>query len=190
MNRQAFLLVAIVGVCLLRPESGYAQPPNRLLNGVYVFNTSGQAQLVEDEHCAARGLVVAALTKGHLLFDGAGRITGNAGISIGATSCTAENYGVAGTYTVTGTDGNSFRAEGVLQFHFQGRPAACGGTILTAQPFSLIGTRTEKAAQTFEIHTSGAGDGSSYAEGPPPGPLSCTATIANFVTDGTGSKNP
>ncbi|MGD9765787.1 MAG: hypothetical protein AB7V27_18995 [Candidatus Binatia bacterium] len=180
----------MVATLLVLRAAGHAQSSNRLLDGVYVFNSSGQAQLVADAGCAARGLVAAALTNGHLQFNGNGGVTGGAGISIGATTCTALNYNLTGTYMVTGSDANSFQAEGVLTFHFQGRPAACGGTILTGQPFSLIGTRNGGKAVSFTIHTSGAGDGSTYAEGPPAGPLTCTAGVVNFVTEGTGTRNP
>ena len=153
-----------------------------------------------------RTLVAAALSIWSLVFAGSARAAtavacvgdsitegsgwpAKLGTKLGA-EFSVMNYGVSGTYTVTGADGNSFRAEGVLNFHFQGRPAACGGTILSAQPFSLIGTRSEGRAVSFTIHTSGAGDGSTYAEGPPPGPLDCTAKVVNFITEGTGTRNP
>ena len=163
---------------------------NNLLSGTYTFATDGRAQLTGlTGDCAATGLVAAGLTQGFIIFDGDGRIgpQGNVGISIGVTTCTFPNYGLSGTYEVTARDADSFTANGTLTMTFQGRPADCSGTVLVDQPFSLIGNIPE---HSFTIQTSGAGEESSYAEAPPPGPSNCTAKIANFITSGTGTQNP
>jgi hypothetical protein len=166
----------------------FAPPDNdELLSGIYTFSTTGQGQLTEPiGPCDATGLVAAGLSAGLFIFDGNGRITGNSvGISIGTTSCTSPNYNVSGTYEVTDSDFDSFTATGKFTMTFVGRPAACAGTLLVEQPFTIIGNIPE---ETIEISTFGAGEGSSYAEAPPPGPTTCTATISNFITSGTGAK--
>ncbi len=189
MIRKALVIVTLIGPLFLSRHEVSAQgPDNGLLRGFYAFHTTGQAELTNAGSCSASGLVAAGITDGFVNFDGMGRISqGQAGISIGATSCTSANYSVTGTYAVTARDEDSFTATGALTYSFQGRPAACSGTILKVQPFSLIGRISDNS---FTIQTSGAGEGSTYAEGPPPGPLTCTARIANFITSGTGTKNP
>ncbi|MBI4468205.1 MAG: hypothetical protein HY650_02675 [Acidobacteria bacterium] len=189
MIKKALVIIMLIGPPFLAENGGCAQgSDNELLSEFYAFHTTGQAQLAKDEACSVHGLVAAGITDGFISFDGGGRIIqGEAGISIGATSCTSPNYSVSGTYRVTARDQDSFTATGTLTYSFGGRPAACSGTFLNAQPFSLIGRISDSS---FTIQTSGAGGGSTYAEGPPQGPLTCSATVVNFVTSGTGTKNP
>jgi len=137
------------------------------------------------------GMVTAALTDGAIRLDGHGNLSGsNLGISIGATDCSSPNFSFAGQYTVQKTDSGvkTIEATGMLTMTFQGRPAACYGTALINQPFTLVATLVEGKASNFTIETSGIGSGSIYTEAPPPGPASCTAPILNFVTSGTGKR--
>jgi hypothetical protein len=130
--------------------------------------------------------VAAALT-GYIIFNGQGSFTqGNIGISVGATSCTYPNFGVTGTYDILTSDADSFAGTGTFTMHFQGQGAQCAGTRLISQSFAVNGNRLDG---TITIQTFGGGEGSTYAEGPPPGPVACTATIANFLTSGSGSHN-
>lgn len=190
MKRALVITAMLIESLFLVQNRAYAQASNNaLLSGFYSFHTAGQAQLSTPTSgsCAATGLVVAGLD-GSIFFDGHGNFQqGNTAISIGATSCSSPNYSIFGTYNVTGRDGNSFAATGTLSTRFQGRPAACLGTGLANVSFSLIGTIE---GRSITMMTFGADEGSTYAEGPPPGPLTCTATILNFVTSGEMTRNP
>jgi len=171
-------------------SDAYAQGADQL-KGTYNFSTSGTALLADvgGSNCmVANGSVPAALSGGIIIFDGRGGITGSGtavGISIGATSCTSSNYYLSGSYTITDVGEKHLEATGTLSTNFQGRSAACNGTTLASVPFTIV---ADLADHSFTISTSGAGSGSTYAEGPAAGPVSCTATIANFVTSGNGSR--
>jgi hypothetical protein len=192
------VLVAAGGVLLFREHSVCAQATPLAQNldglqGFYDFSTIGTAELgtANSGECAVNGMVTAGLTDGAIRLDGHGNLTGsNLGISIGATDCSSPNFSFAGKYTVQKTDSGdkTIAATGMLTMTFQGRPAACFGTVLVNQPFTLVATIVGEDAKTFTIETSGVGTGSTYAEGPPPGPISCTAPILNFVTSGTGKR--
>ncbi len=160
------------------------------LQGFYDFSATGQALLggPTSGTCTATGMTPASLFDGVIFVDGHGGLNGTGtrvGISIGATTCTAPNYNISGSYTFTDKGEGTFEVTGLLTTNFAGRSAACGGTALTNQPFTLIGT---KGGNSFTFTTAGAGDGSTYAEGPAAGPISCSAPILNFVTSGTGKK--
>ena len=192
------VLMAVGGVLLLREYSVQAQATPLAQNqdgleGFYDFSTIGTAELgtANSGDCEANGMVSAGLTDGAIRLDGHGNLSGsNLGISIGATDCSSPNFSFAGKYTVQKTDsGNkTIEATGTLTMTFQGRPAACFGTVLVNQPFTLVATTAEGKTTNFTIETSGVGSGSPYSEAPPPGPISCTAPILNFVTSGTGKR--
>jgi hypothetical protein len=192
------VLMAVGGVLLLREYSVQAQATPLAQNldgleGFYDFSTIGTAELgtADSGECEVNGMVSAGLTDGAIRLDGHGNLSGsNLGISIGATDCSSPNFSFAGKYTVQKTDsGNrTIEATGTLTMTFQGRPAACFGTVLVNQPFTLVATTAEGKTTNFTIQTSGIGSGSTYSEAPPPGPISCTAPILNFVTSGTGKR--
>jgi hypothetical protein len=192
MKRALVIAAILIESLFLVQSRAYAQAANsnnELLSGFYAFHTAGEAQLSApiSGSCAATGLVAAGLD-GSVFFDGHGNFTqGNTAVSIGATSCSSPNYSIFGTYNVTGRDANSFAATGTLSTRFQGRPAACSGTGLSNVSFSLIGTIV---GRSITITTYGTDEGSTYAEGPPAGPLTCTATILNFITSGEMTRNP
>lgn len=188
MLKKIFIGIILIGAVLLVQHAVYAQEGD--LQGLYNVQTSGQAVLASPTTgvCSVSGVVPAALFDGIFFFDGHGGMTGTGtgvGISIGATTCTSPNYSVSGTYTVTDNGDGTFQATGTFTTNFQGRPAACGRTALKSQPFSLTGNIAD---QSFTITTEGAGGGSTYAEAPPPGPLTCLAPITNFITSGHGKK--
>jgi hypothetical protein len=181
--------VAALGMLVASWRGASAIAADKLV-GSYAFQTAGTASILpaNSGQCASKDTVPAGLIDGFIRFDGGGNITGaNVGISIGSTTCTSPNYRLSGRYTIEKNGDKTIEASGTLTMTFQGRPAACSGTALVEQPFTLIanldGTQT-----TFTIETYDAGAGSTYAEGPPPGPLTCTAPIGNFLTSGTGKR--
>ncbi|MGH8010938.1 MAG: hypothetical protein ACREQ4_00400 [Candidatus Binataceae bacterium] len=189
MLKRALLAAVAIAAMSLAQSVVYAQPdPGHVLQGTYALVSRGQVVLSQPTMgtCSVSGAVPAVLSTDLAQFDGNGHVSGSEfGISIGATSCTQVNFNFTGTYTVNEKGDGSYEANGMLTLTFVGRGAACSGTTLINQPFTIIGNIKDRS---FTISTAAAGDGSVYAEGPPPGPLTCTAPIANMITNGTGRK--
>jgi hypothetical protein len=188
MIKKWMLALALFSVTALGSRVLFAQPAD-ILKGFWGINSTGQALLGSPSGtCTAAGLTPGSLFDGTIFFDGQGSLNGSGtsvGISIGETTCTAPNYFITGSYTFTDKGDGSFEVKGLLSTNFVGRSAACAGTTLTNQPFTLVGKISE---HSFTFTTAGAGEGSTYAEGPAAGPISCSAPILNFATSGTGIK--
>jgi hypothetical protein len=88
------------------------------------------------------------------------------------------------TYTVTDRGDGNFEVDGSFTSQFVGRPAACSGTALNNVLFTMLGKTSDNSAT---ITITGLASGT-YAEGPPPGPLTCTAPIANITGSGSAMK--
>ena len=160
-----------------------------VLGGTYVFQTSGEALLTDATDSKANGTVPAGLTEGFIHLDGQGNITGGAvGITLGVNNCTFSNYSLTGKYEIQKQGNGIIQAAGNLTTTVQGKLPNCTGTMLVNQPFNLVGKTNGKVAEALTIETSGAGDGSTYTESPPPGPVTCTATVTNFVTSGPANR--
>ena len=185
MTKKAFITLAAIGLFFTLQHRAFAD----VLQGTYVFETSGTGLLTDASDCKASGTVPAGLTNGFIILDGQGNITqGAAGITLGVNNCTFSNYSVTGKYAIQKQGDGIIQAAGTLTTAVQGKLPNCTGTMLVNQPFNLIGKTNGKVVEAITIQTTGAGDGSTYTESPPPGPISCTATVTNFVTSGTANR--
>ena len=110
------------------------------------------------------------------------------GITLGINDCTFSNYSLTLKYMIEKHGNGEIQAGGNLTTTVQGKLPNCTGTMLVNQKFTLIGKSNGKVVEAITIATEGAGAGSTYTESPPPGPISCTATIANFVTSGVATR--
>jgi hypothetical protein len=155
--------------------------------GSWSISSTGEGQLSTPNSCQAN------VCSGAQIFDSSMELSGNQitihnfGISIGATTCTSVNFQGTGTYKVTDKGDGNFQVDGLLTTQFVGRGAACAGTGLTNLMFTMLGKTGEKTA-TVTVDGFQEGSTGSYAEGPPPGPTTCTASILNFVGNGTATK--
>jgi hypothetical protein len=186
VTKKAFITLAAIGLLLFSQHCVFAQD---VLGGAYVFQTTGTALLTDAGDCKATGTVPAGLTNGFMFLDGQGNITGGAvGITLGVNDCTFSNYSLTGKYVIEKHGNGEIQAGGNLTTTVQGKLPNCTGTMLVNQKFTLIGKSNGKVVEAITIATEGAGAGSTYTESPPPGPISCTATIANFVTSGVATR--
>jgi hypothetical protein len=190
VTKKVFIAVAVMGLLLSSLHRVFAQHGlGDVLQGTYVFQTSGEALLTDASDCKASGTVPAGLTDGFIHLDGQGNITGGAaGITLGVNNCTFSNYGLTGKYAIQKHGDGIVQAAGNLTTTVQGKLPNCTGTMLVNQPFNLVGKTKGKVTEALTIETYGAGDGSTYTESPPPGPISCTATVTNFVTSGAANR--
>jgi hypothetical protein len=156
------------------------------LAGSWGFSTAGTASLdtATNGNCKANGTQPAAIFDSFMDFSNGTITIHKLGILIGATTCTSLNFQGTGTYTVEDKGKGGFEATGTLTPTFVGRAAACSGTVLTNLAFTIIGKMSDSTA-TITINGLESG---TYAEGPPPGPLSCTTPILNLTGAGTGKK--
>jgi hypothetical protein len=184
VTQKVFIAVAVIGLLLSSLHRVFAQNGlGDVLQGTYVFQTSGEALLTDASDCKASGTVPAGLTDGFIHLDGQGNITGGAvGITLGVNNCTFSNYSLTGKYAIQKHGDGIVQAAGNVTTTVQGKLPNCTGTMLVKQPFNLVGKTKGKVTEALTIETYGAGDGSTYTESPPPGPISCTATVTNFVT--------
>lgn len=175
---------AIVAVLLLGASVCYAASDP--LQGSWSISTSGQAALDSPSSgtCKVAGTVPGALYDIAIQFSNGQIRISNLGINIGATNCSSVNFQGSGTYTVTETGDGGFEAKGTFSSAFVGRGAACSATALNNVSFTVMGKIGDK---TLTIYIDGL-DSGNYAEGPPPGPLTCQAPILNLVASGTGKK--
>jgi hypothetical protein len=159
---------------------------SNIAEGSWKFSTNGQAVLgaPTSGSCQASGTTLGQLNDVGMDLSGGQIVIHNLGISIGATNCSSPNFQGTGTYTVTDRADGSYQIDGSFTSQFVGRPAACSGTSLTNVTFTLVGPTSDKPAT---ITITGLASGS-YAEGPPPGPLSCTAPILNLTGTGSATK--
>jgi len=186
VTKKVFIAVAAIGLLLSSLNRVFAQD---VLQGTYVFQTSGEALLTDASDCKANGTVPAGLTDGFMFLDGQGNITGGAvGIALGVNNCTFSNYSLTGKYVIEKLGDGIVQAGGNLTTTVQGKLPNCTGTALVNQKFTLIGKSNGKVVEAMTIATEGGGAGSTYTESPPPGPISCTATVANFVTSGAANR--
>ena len=196
MARNTSAVFTAAALALIAGHGAYGQSLDAVLFGRYALSTTGQALLSDATSgaCRAIGLVPAALFDTEWIFDGAGRLSaaGNEmGVSVGATSCTAVNFSVSGTYTVEKIGDNNFQAKGRFSTHPQssGRNIVCDQTGLDV-PFSIVGSLDSGGrggATSFTITTEGGGG--SYAEGTArPANLTCRANILSFTTSGSGKR--
>ena len=181
-----------VAVCLsatlFLPATGAFSQPNDPAAGSWGISSNGSAVLgTPSGTCQANGTTSSALYDS-IMDLSSGTITiHNLGISIGATSCTSVNFQGTGTYKVTDKGDGDFQVDGTITTQFVGRGAACSATGLNNLTFTILGKTGTKAA-TVTINGFEEGSSGSYAEGPPPGPLSCTAPVLNFTGSGTATK--
>jgi hypothetical protein len=188
MLKRALIAAAVAGVILFAQPGLHAQDPDHVLSGAYAFNARGQAVLgtATMGTCSVSGAVPAELSTALAQFDGNGHVSGSEfGVSIGATSCAPVNFNFTGTYNVDEKGDGSYEATGMLTLTFVGRGAACAETKLINQAFTIIGNIKDKS---FTFSTAATGDGSVYAEGPPAGPVTCIAPLANMIVSGPGQK--
>ena len=190
MTKKLFITMASLALLLLSLHRASAQSGlGDILQGTYVFQTSGEALLTDASDCKANGTVPAGLTDGFIHLDGRGTITGGTvGITLGINNCTFSNYSLTGKYEIQKHGDGTIQAAGNLTTTVQGNFPNCTGTMLVHQPFNLVGNTNGKVAESLTIETYGAGDGSTYTESPPAGPPSCTATVTNFVTSGAANR--
>jgi hypothetical protein len=182
VTKKVFITVAAIGLLLFSLHRVFAQNGfGDVLQGTYVFQTSGEALLTDAGDCKANGTVPAGLTDGFIHLDGQGNITGGAaGITLGVNNCTFSNYSLTGKYAIQKHGDGIIQATGNLTTTVQGRLPNCTGTMLVNQPFNLVGKTNGKVTEALTIET--------YTESPPPGPTSCTATVTNFVTSGAANR--
>lgn len=153
--------------------------------GTWQFTSTGEALLGSPSgSCQANGTVPGSLYDSFVDMSNGSITIHNLGISIGATSCTSVNFQGSGTYTVADKGNGNYEVTGTLTSQFVGRGAACSGIALNSVGFTLVGKTGEKSA-LFTVTGLASG---SYAEGPPPGPLTCTAPILNLTGSGTAMK--
>lgn len=192
MKKGTLITLVASGMLLLAQHGAFAQLRGFQdgLEGSYALQTIGSVVLGPSSgSCAVGNSSPAGLNDGFIRLDGHGKLSGsNLGITLGATTCPSPNYNVSGSYTIQKTGDGTIEATGTFTMSFVGRGAACSGTALVDQPFTIVATTGMPTQTTFTFETSGAGDGSTYAEGPPAGPLTCSAPILNFVTSGGGKK--
>jgi hypothetical protein len=182
--KSVYFVTAMIAVLLLGASVSYAASDP--LQGTWAISTSGQAALdvPSSGACKVAGTVPAGLYDATVQFaNGQVRIT-NLGVNIGATNCTSVNFQGTGTYTVSETGDGGFAAKGTFSSIFVGRGAACAATALNNVSFTVTGKIGDK---TLAIYIEGL-DSGNYAEGPPPGPLTCQAPILNFVASGSGKQ--
>jgi hypothetical protein len=154
--------------------------------GSWGISTNGQAELgaPTSGSCQVNGEVIAAFYDSFMDLSGGSITVHNLGISIGATNCTSPNFQGSGTYTVTDKGDGNFEVNGTFTTQFVGRGAACSGTALNNVSFTMLG---KSGAKTVTISINGL-DSGTYAEGPLPGPLTCSAPILNLTGTGTAMK--
>lgn len=154
--------------------------------GSWRISTDGQAELdvPTSGACKVSGAVIAAFYDSLMDLSGGSITIRLLGISIGATNCTSPNFQGTGSYTVTDVGDGNFEINGTFTPQFVGRSSPCSGTALNSVSFTMLG---KSGGKTATITINGLGSGT-YAEGPPPGPLSCTAPILNLTGSGTATK--
>jgi len=182
--KNTFFGLSLTVAVLLLTTSVHAQSdPAR---GSWGISTNGMAQLDRPSSgdCKASGSVLASFYDSFMDLSGGSITIHNLGISIGATNCTSPNFQGTGSYKVTETGDGNFQVDGTFTTQFVGRPAACSGTALNNVAFSIA---AKIGSKTGTVTITGL-DSGTYAEGPPPGPLSCTAPILNLTGTGTGTK--
>ena len=181
--KSVYFVSTLAAVLLLALSASAANDP---LQGTWSISTSGQAALDAPSSgaCKVGGTVPASLHDIAITFSNGQIRIANLGINIGATNCSSVNFQGTGTYTVTETGDGGFEAKGTFSSAFIGRGAACAATALNNVSFTVMGKIGDK---TLTIYIEGL-DSGNYAEGPPPGPLTCQAPILNLVANGTGKK--
>ena len=182
--KHAFLGLTLVAAVLLPGTAVYAQADP--IQGTWGLTVSGQASIgtASTGTCVVSGSVPAALYDVAISFFGGTIVIHNLGINIGATNCTSPNFQGSGTYTISDKGDGNFEANGQFTTQFAGRPAACSATGLNNVSFTALG-KIGDGSITITINGLDSG---SYAEGPLPGPLSCTAPILNLTGSGSGKR--
>jgi hypothetical protein len=186
--KQIVISLSLAAALFLCVSGAFAATAGDPAAGSWSISSNGEALLgTPTGSCNANGTVQASLYDSLMDLSG-GQITiHNLGISMGATSCTSVNFQGTGTYTVTDKGDGDFQVNGTISTQFVGRGAACSATGLTNLMLTIVGKTGEKSA-TVTVNGFAEGSGGSYAEGPPPGPLSCTAPVLNFTGSGTATK--
>jgi hypothetical protein len=153
--------------------------------GTWRISTNGQAELDDTSGaCKVSGALLAAFYDSAMTLSGGSIMISILGISIGATNCTSPNFQGTGSYTVTDMGDGNFEIDGTFTPQFVGRSAPCSATALNNVSFSMLG---KSGGKTATITINGLSSGN-YAEGPPPGPLTCQAPILNLNESGTATK--
>jgi hypothetical protein len=184
ITKKALFGIGLVAIALFGANRVSAAPDP--LEGTWGISSAGQAALGSPDSgtCSVNGTVPAALYDSVIQFTGGQIIIHNLGINIGATNCSSPNFQGSGTYTVMDKGDGGFEASGTFSTQFVGRGAACSGISLNTVAFTAIG-KTKDGTITVTINGLDSG---TYAEGPPPGPTTCTAPILNFTASGAGKK--
>jgi hypothetical protein len=184
--KRVFVALSFTAALCLSASGVYCQSDPAA--GSWGISSNGTAALgTPSGTCQSNGTVPAAIFDSFMdLSDGQITIH-NFGISIGATTCTSVNFQGTGTYKVTDRGDGNFQVDATVTPQFVGRGAACSGIALNNLTLTLLG-RTDQKSGTVTVNGLEPGSTGSYAEGPPPGPLTCTAPVLNFIGSGTATK--
>jgi hypothetical protein len=185
--KHIFVTLSLAAVLLLSAIGAYSQSDPAA--GSWTISSNGSAVLGAPSSgtCQVNGTTAGSLYDSFMDFSDGSITIHNLGISIGATSCTSVNFQGTGTYKVTDKGDGNFQVDATITTQFAGRGAACSGTALNNLTFTMLGKSGAKIA-TVTVNGFEEGSSGSYAEGPPAGPLSCSAPVLNFTGNGTATK--